>query len=54
MKIVLVGASGTIERASMGQDASAGMPARQCAAAYVAAVEGRQTGQVLDARTFKS
>jgi NAD(P)-dependent dehydrogenase (short-subunit alcohol dehydrogenase family) len=39
---------------NMGQDPAAGMPAEQVAAAYVAAVEGRQTGQVLDARDFKS
>jgi NAD(P)-dependent dehydrogenase (short-subunit alcohol dehydrogenase family) len=38
---------------SMGKDASAGMPAAQVAAAYVEAVEGRQTGRVLDARAFK-
>ncbi len=38
---------------SMGQDPAAGMPAAQVAAAYVAAVEGQQTGQVLNARDFK-
>ncbi len=38
---------------SMGKDPSAGMPAEQVAAAYVAAVEGQQTGQVLNARDFK-
>ncbi|HZR19076.1 MAG TPA: short chain dehydrogenase [Verrucomicrobiae bacterium] len=38
---------------SMGRDPSAGMPAEQVAAAYVAAVEGQQTGQVLSARDFK-
>lgn len=38
---------------SMGMDPSAGMPAEQVAAAYVAAVEGQQTGQVLNARDFK-
>ncbi len=39
---------------SMGKDPAAGMPAEQVAAAYVAAVEGQQTGQVLNARDFKS
>ncbi len=38
---------------SMGKDPSAGMPAEQVAAAYVAAAEGEQTGQVLNARDFK-
>ncbi len=38
---------------SMGKDPAAGMPAEQVAAAYVAAVEGQQTGQVLNARDFK-
>ncbi len=38
---------------SMGKDPAAGMPAQQVAAAYVAAVEGQQTGQVLSARGFK-
>ncbi|HLH51995.1 MAG TPA: hypothetical protein VKY92_00040 [Verrucomicrobiae bacterium] len=32
---------------NIGRDPSAGMPAEQVAAAYVAAVEGQQTGQVL-------
>jgi NAD(P)-dependent dehydrogenase (short-subunit alcohol dehydrogenase family) len=39
---------------SMGKDAAAGMPAEQVAAAYVAAVEGRQTGQVVSARDFRA
>jgi NAD(P)-dependent dehydrogenase (short-subunit alcohol dehydrogenase family) len=38
---------------SMGKDPGAGMPAEQVALAYLAAVEGRQTGQVLNAREFK-
>jgi NAD(P)-dependent dehydrogenase (short-subunit alcohol dehydrogenase family) len=38
---------------SMGKDPAAGMPAEQVAAAYVAAVEGQQTGQVFNARDFK-
>lgn len=38
---------------SMGKDPAAGMPAQQVAAAYVAVVEGQQTGQVLNARDFK-
>lgn len=38
---------------SMGKDPAAGMPAEQVASAYVAAVEGQQTGQVLNARDFK-
>ena len=38
---------------SMGKDPAAGMPAQQVAAAYVAAVEGQQTGQVISARDFK-
>ncbi len=38
---------------SMGKDPAAGMPAEQVAAAYAAAVEGQQTGQVLNARAFK-
>lgn len=38
---------------SMGKDPAAGMPAVQVAAAYVAAVEGQQTGLVLSARDFK-
>lgn len=38
---------------SMGKDPAAGMPAEQVAAAYVTAVEGQQTGQVLNARDFK-
>jgi NAD(P)-dependent dehydrogenase (short-subunit alcohol dehydrogenase family) len=38
---------------SMGKDPGAGMPAEQVAAAYVAAVEGNQTGRVLSARDFK-
>jgi NAD(P)-dependent dehydrogenase (short-subunit alcohol dehydrogenase family) len=39
---------------SMGKDPAAGMPAEQVAAAYVAAVEGHQTGQVLSARDFRA
>jgi NAD(P)-dependent dehydrogenase (short-subunit alcohol dehydrogenase family) len=39
---------------SMGKDPAAGMPAEQVAAAYVAAVEGHQTGQVLHARDFRA
>ncbi len=38
---------------SMGKDPAAGIPAEQVAAAYVAAVEGHQTGQVLNARDFR-
>ena len=38
---------------SMGKDPAAGMPAQRVAAAYVAAVEGQQTGQVISARDFK-
>lgn len=37
---------------AMGQDPSHGMPAEQVARAYVAAVEGSQNGETLDARTF--
>jgi NAD(P)-dependent dehydrogenase (short-subunit alcohol dehydrogenase family) len=37
---------------SMGKDGSGGMPAARVAAAYVASIEGTQTGQVLDARHF--
>lgn len=39
--------------AEMGQDASAGMPAVEVAAAYVESVEGRRSGEVLDARAFR-
>jgi NAD(P)-dependent dehydrogenase (short-subunit alcohol dehydrogenase family) len=39
---------------AMGRDPSGGMPAERVAAAYVAAVEGGQTGTVLDARAFAS
>jgi len=39
---------------AMGKDPGAGMPAEQVAAAYAAAVEGQQTGQVLSARDFKA
>jgi hypothetical protein len=38
--------------AAMGQDGSHDMSAAQVAAAYVESVEGRRTGEVLDARTF--
>lgn len=38
---------------NMGKDPAGGMPAEQVAAAYMAAVEGQQTGQVLNARDFK-
>jgi NAD(P)-dependent dehydrogenase (short-subunit alcohol dehydrogenase family) len=37
---------------AMGQDPSHGMPAAHVARAYVAAVEGSQNGETLDARTF--
>jgi NAD(P)-dependent dehydrogenase (short-subunit alcohol dehydrogenase family) len=37
---------------AMGQDGSGGMPAVRVAAAYVASLEGKQTGKVLDAREF--
>ena len=37
---------------AMGQDPAHGMPAEQVARAYAAAVEGRQNGETLDARTF--
>ncbi|MDB4947475.1 MAG: Aklaviketone reductase [Gemmatimonadetes bacterium] len=37
---------------AMGMDPAGGMPAAKVAAAYVAAVEGGETGQVLDARKF--
>jgi len=67
MRIVVVGASGTIGSAvvralqppwiaetlaAMEMDPKAGMPARDAARAYVAAVEGAMTGQVLDTRRF--
>ncbi len=39
---------------SMGKDPAAGMPAAKVAAAYVAVVEGGQTGQVLMAREFRA
>ena len=38
--------------AAMGRDPSQGMPADQVAAAYLEALEGRRTGEVLDARRF--
>jgi NAD(P)-dependent dehydrogenase (short-subunit alcohol dehydrogenase family) len=38
--------------AAMGQDPAHGMPAARVAAAYVAAVEGSDTGKVIDARRF--
>jgi NAD(P)-dependent dehydrogenase (short-subunit alcohol dehydrogenase family) len=38
----------------MGQEGSKGMPAAQVAAAYVESVEGRRTGETLDARAFRS
>ena len=38
---------------SMGKDPAAGIPAQQVAADYVAAVEGQQTGQVLNTRDFR-
>ncbi len=38
---------------TMGQDPSSGLPARQVAAAYVNAVEGRCNGQVLNPRDYK-
>ena len=38
--------------AAMGRDASGGQPAARVAAAYVESVEGRKTGEVLDARSF--
>jgi NAD(P)-dependent dehydrogenase (short-subunit alcohol dehydrogenase family) len=37
---------------AMGQDPSHGMPASKVAVAYVAAVEGSQSGTVIDARKF--
>lgn len=37
---------------AMGMDTSHGMPAAKVAAAYVAAVEGSDTGKVIDARKF--
>jgi NAD(P)-dependent dehydrogenase (short-subunit alcohol dehydrogenase family) len=39
---------------AMGRDGSTGIPAARVAAAYVESVEGRRTGQVLDARAFAS
>ena len=36
----------------MKMDSSSGMPAARVAAAYVASVEGKQTGETLDARRF--
>ncbi|HEY3412735.1 MAG TPA: short chain dehydrogenase [Armatimonadota bacterium] len=38
--------------AAMGMDPSGGMPAAEVAGAYVASVEGVETGSVLDARVF--
>jgi NAD(P)-dependent dehydrogenase (short-subunit alcohol dehydrogenase family) len=37
---------------AMGSDGSAGMPAAAVAKAYLASVEGHETGKVIDARTF--
>lgn len=37
---------------SMGQDGAGGMPAAKVAAAYVESVEGRRSGEVIDARAF--
>ena len=37
---------------AMGQDGSGGMPAAKVASAYVASVEGRSNGEILDARVF--
>jgi NAD(P)-dependent dehydrogenase (short-subunit alcohol dehydrogenase family) len=39
---------------SMGQDAAKGVPALIVARAYVDAVEGKMTGQILDARHYES
>lgn len=39
--------------AELGWETTGGMPAAAVAAAYVACVEGRETGQVLDARRFR-
>jgi NAD(P)-dependent dehydrogenase (short-subunit alcohol dehydrogenase family) len=36
----------------MGRDPAGGLPAATVARAYVEAVEGRRTGEILDARTF--
>jgi NAD(P)-dependent dehydrogenase (short-subunit alcohol dehydrogenase family) len=38
---------------AMGRDPSAGMPAENVARAFAEAVEGRATGQVIDARRFR-
>jgi NAD(P)-dependent dehydrogenase (short-subunit alcohol dehydrogenase family) len=38
--------------AGMGRDPAGGMPAEKVAAAYVHAVEGRASGEVIDARKF--
>jgi NAD(P)-dependent dehydrogenase (short-subunit alcohol dehydrogenase family) len=38
--------------AEMKMDPKQGQPARDCARAYVAAVEGTMTGQTLDSRRF--
>ena len=38
----------------MGQDPSHGMPAAEVARAYVESVEGRRTGETLDARDFRT
>ena len=37
---------------AMGQDPEGGMPAAKVAMAYVAAVEGRMTGKIIDAREY--
>jgi NAD(P)-dependent dehydrogenase (short-subunit alcohol dehydrogenase family) len=37
---------------AMGRDSSSGMPAASVAAAYIESLEGKQNGEVLDARTF--
>lgn len=39
---------------AMGRDGSGGMPAADVAAAYVEAVEGSRSGEILDARAFRS
>jgi NAD(P)-dependent dehydrogenase (short-subunit alcohol dehydrogenase family) len=38
---------------ALGRDGSSGMPAAAVAAAYVGSAEGRETGKVIDARTFR-
>ncbi|HET7753850.1 MAG TPA: short chain dehydrogenase [Anaeromyxobacteraceae bacterium] len=37
---------------SMGQDPANGIPAAKCARAYVSLIEGRQNGEIVDARKF--